>query len=132
MDYLMTKLYHSLKMNMVLQYNLYKVFNEFFKTNARQMILCCLLKFSFARNFHDKIMRCIQTYSFWHFEIRLRYKTKQSVFPHKNNSVTIVLNFLLHSISAIISSNNINPIFSLLDYNLLNFHKHHQLIANNQ
>ena len=51
-----------------------------------------------------------------------------SFLPLKNNSVTIVLNFLL---SAIISSSTINN-FLFLARSLLNFHGHHQLFANNK
>ena len=51
-----------------------------------------------------------------------------SFLPLKNNSVTIGLNFLLDSISAIISSNTIN---TLSDYSLPNFYKHHHLFVNN-
>ena len=51
--------------------------------------------------------------------------------PLKNNSVTMGLNFLLASISAIITSNTINT-FPLLDYSLLTFHRHHQLFVKNQ
>ena len=56
-----------------------------------------------------------------------------SFLPLKSNSVTLGLNFLLDSISAIISSNTINTLsISLLVSSLLNFHKHHQLCVNNQ
>ena len=65
-----------------------------------------------------------------------------SFFSLKNNSITIRLNFLLDSISTIISSNTIktlvlmaNPFIqlsvSLFDYILPKFHKHHQLFVNN-
>ena len=51
----------------------------------------------------------------------------------QNNSVTMGLNFLLASISAVISSNAINTfLFFLLDYSLPNFHEHHQLFVNKQ
>ena len=39
-----------------------------------------------------------------------------SLLPHKNNSVTIGLNFLLDSISAIISSNTIKTILFFVGY----------------
>ena len=55
-----------------------------------------------------------------------------SFHPGKNSYVTMGLDFLLASISAIISSNTINIFFSSLDYSLLNFHEHHQLFVNNQ
>ena len=60
-------------------------------------------------------------------------KTKETMrfLPLKNNSVTIGLNFLLDFISVIISSNTINTLFSLLDYNLVNFHKRRQFFVNN-
>ena len=44
----------------------------------------------------------------------------------------LTLNFLLASISAIMSSNTINTFLFLLDYNLLSFHKIRQLFVNNQ
>ena len=47
--------------------------------------------------------------------------------PYRNNSVTIGLNFLLASVSTIMSSNTINTFLCLL-----NFHRHHQLFVNNQ
>ena len=52
--------------------------------------------------------------------------------PLKNNSVIVGLNFLSASMSAIMSSNAVNNLFSSLDYSLLNFHIHHQLFVNNQ
>ena len=57
-----------------------------------------------------------------------------SFLPLRNNSVTIGLNFLLTSMSAIISSNTFQHFyqhFSLLDYSLPNFHRHHQLFVKN-
>ena len=47
--------------------------------------------------------------------------------PYRNNSVTIGLNFLLASVSTIMSSNTINTFLCLL-----NVHRHHQLFVNNQ
>ena len=52
--------------------------------------------------------------------------------PLKNNSVIVGLNFLSASMSAIMSSNAVNNLFSSLDYSLLNFQIHHQLFVNNQ
>ena len=49
----------------------------------------------------------------------------QSYHPLKNNSVTLGLDFLLDSISAIISLNIINTLLFLLDHSILNCHKHH-------
>ena len=49
-----------------------------------------------------------------------------------NNSVTIGINLSLAFISATISVKYYQHVFSLLNYNLPNFHKHHQLFANNQ
>ena len=69
-----------------------------------------------------------------HFGINWNIKISEmlSFLSLRNNSVTIGLHFLLPFISAIISSNIINPFFSLLDYSLLYFHKHHYLFLNNQ
>ena len=55
-------------------------------------------------------MRCVWSYSFRHFEIRFDVKTSEilSFFPLKDKSETIGLNFLLASISAVISSNSTN------------------------
>ena len=79
-------------------------------------------------------MRDIESFSFRHFERDCEMKTSEmlSFLPLKNNSVTIDLNCLLDSISAIISSNTINTLSFLSDYSLLNFQKHHQLFVNNQ
>ena len=55
-----------------------------------------------------------------------------SFLPLMNNSRTIGLNFLLGSISAIISSNAKNNFFDLLDYILVSFYKYHQLFVQNQ
>ena len=65
-------------------------------------------------------MCCIQAYSCKHFEIRLWHENKCNVnfFPLRNNSVTIAFNFLLASISAIISRNTINtfPFFWIIAF----------------
>ena len=73
------------------------------------------------------------SYSSEHFKIRLWYKTSKMLrfLPLKNNSVTVGLNFLLDSISAIILSKTIDAFLFLLDHSLLNFHRHHQLFVNN-
>ena len=55
-----------------------------------------------------------------------------SFLPLKNNSVAIGLNFLLASISVIISSNTINTFLFLVGLQPSNFHKHHQLFLNNE
>ena len=55
-----------------------------------------------------------------------------SVLSLKNNSVTTEFNFLLDSISAVISSNTINTSLLFLDSSSLNFHKYYQLFVNNQ
>ena len=76
-------------------------YHKNFKINIMGMIWH-LLKFSFVRNFHDKIMCCIWSYSFRHFETRLRFKNKwnfQGFFSLKSNPVIRRLNYLLPSIS---------------------------------
>ena len=55
-----------------------------------------------------------------------------SFLPLKNNSVTIGLNLLLASISAITYETLLTLFFYLFDYSLLNFHRRHQLFVNNQ
>ena len=55
-----------------------------------------------------------------------------SFLPLKNISVTVGLHFLFDSISATTSSNTINTLLFLLDYSLVNFHKHHQLFMKNE
>ena len=56
-----------------------------------------------------------------------------SFHPLKSNSVTLGINFLLPSISALSYHQTLFTLFfSLLDYSLLNFYKHHQLYVNNQ
>ena len=67
-------------------------------------IKCDLCKFSFAWNFHNKIMCWIQSNIFCDSKIRLRDKTKRkkvNFFSLVHNSVTIGLSFSLRSISVI-------------------------------
>ena len=141
MDYLMTNLYRYLKWIWFFSV-IYIKFHEIFQINVRRTIRCYLLKFSFASNLHDRIVCRISSYSFRHFEIRFWYKNKGirqmlSFLPLKNNSATIELNFSLDSISYILYQLSyyqklLTLSFSLLDYSLLNFHKHHHLFVNNQ
>ena len=56
MDYLMTKLYRLLKMNMIIYYIIFAKFHEIFKNSFNQMICHYLLKFPFVRNFPNKII----------------------------------------------------------------------------
>ena len=74
------------------------------------MITCNLLKLLFVCTFDNKIMSRIYFNIFWQSKIRLCNKTREmfSFLPLRNNSVTIRLNFLLLSISAIISSKTVN------------------------
>ena len=50
----------------------------------------------------------------------------------KNNSETTGLNFLLDSYLLSSHQTPLRISFSLLDYSLLNFHKHHPWYVNNQ
>ena len=50
----------------------------------------------------------------------------------KNNSVTTELNFLLDLYLLSYHQTTLTLSYSLLDFSLPNFHKHHQLLMNNQ
>ena len=72
--------------------------------------LTLFAEFSFVKNFHDKIMCPVQSYSFRHSEVSLWYKKEWNAkfLPLKHNSVAMGLKLLLDFISAIASSNTIN------------------------
>ena len=76
------------------------------------MICHDLLKFPFARNFPNKIIVVFSLIVLGTLKYDCDIKREEilSALPLKNNSVTIVLNFLSHFVSAIISSKTINTL----------------------